>query len=241
MRECGPSTTSTFGPWCTLAGDRQDLLGLPPGGTFLELALADVALAGVANHGGGADAGAVGGGRRCGTHRWSPDRVVAHGRASPCDTPVELAVPEASGRWRWLATPGSSNVTLSPGPRDEHGARSSPDVGGSRCRLVQFVRVPRKWSALSRTKWPSSQRRTRCSNACGRTMSPITTVGVATRHTPTDGSGTRARRFGWRIWSRANTRSNSPPADGGRTPTLVMGAPPRASRGIGPRSSGSRK
>jgi len=57
-------------------------------------------------------------------------------------------------------------------------------------------------------KWPRTHRPRRCCNACGRIMSPTAAVGAVIRLTPTDGSGTRARRCGWRTWSRANDGRN---------------------------------
>jgi hypothetical protein len=109
----------------------------------------------------------------------------------------------------WLARPRwSSLVHRSPGPRDEHAhVRTLRWVlGGPRCHLVQFDRVRQNSSARSPMKWRRFHMPRRCWTASGEIMIPIGTVGVATRHMPTAGNGTRARHCGWQPWSRESSR-----------------------------------
>ena len=137
--------------------------------------------------------------------RVGPTSVLGRGPTRPyglqgCSMPTHSC---------WLARPRwSSLVHRSPGPRDEH-AHVRPlrwVLGGPRCHLVQFDRVRQNSSARSPMKWRRSHTPRRCWTASGEIIIPIGTVGVATRHMPTAGNGTRARHCGWQPWSRESSR-----------------------------------
>ena len=137
--------------------------------------------------------------------RVGPTSVLGRGPTRPyglqgCSMPTHSCW---LARRRW-----SSLADRSPGPRDEH-AHVRPlrwVLGGLRCRLVQFDRVRQNSSARLPMKWRRSHTPWRCWTASGEIMIPIGTVGVATRHMPTAGNGTRARHCGWQPWSRERSR-----------------------------------